>query len=417
MSVTRRVLRRVAAERGQAIIMFVGIFTIIALVAAVTIDFGLWFSERRGAQKDADLIALAGAYELLEDTAGFSDVESAVGDATLANGIDPADDVHNLDVKSLTFPAGFDGDPAYCHDATDGGGRPNAVVLDIDHESSALFSNIYRGLGGQPAEGAPAIGAHACARAGSLRSTTGLRPWIVSMFNSPCFEQVDDDGDGVVDDDDEYQPRFRQNCVFRFESPSSQVGSIRIGDDEGDVCNEPGGGAAKYRENIVEGAGALCSIGDLVDTEPGLNVGPTVAALADLLAGEGECDAKNGQPNGIDEFLESFDATSDIPSSQVTFVERDCTTPRAVHLVIIDEFDGTGFDTRPIRGFAAFFLEQCEKLDNAGLIIAESATCEFSGPGGSSSIQVRGFFMSVLELEGDIGDFDTFGTKVIRLVE
>jgi hypothetical protein len=46
--------------------LFVGIFTILAMVCAAAVDFGLWFSERRGAQTDSDLLALAGAWELLD---------------------------------------------------------------------------------------------------------------------------------------------------------------------------------------------------------------------------------------------------------------------------------------------------------------------------------------------------------------
>jgi Flp pilus assembly protein TadG len=51
-------------ERGQAIIMFVGIITIIFVIAAMVIDFGLWFAERRAAQRAADLAAMAGSQDL-----------------------------------------------------------------------------------------------------------------------------------------------------------------------------------------------------------------------------------------------------------------------------------------------------------------------------------------------------------------
>ncbi len=413
MSLIRGLLARLGPERGQVLIFFVGIFTIIALIAAITIDFGLWFSERRGAQKDADLVSLAGAYELLDESGTAADAEAAVQDYAAANDLDPPTDLHNVAVRSLDFPDGFDGDPEYCHTAPDSGGRLNAVVLDVDHDTTALFADVYQGLGGAALTGAPDVGAHACARAGSLLSTTGLRPWTVPMFTSECFDWQDD-GDGVKEaDDDKFIPQFLQDCVFRIDEPS-QVGSIRLGDEEGEPCNEPGGGAAKYQENIIEGADAWCSIGQLIDTEPGLNQGPTLTALAQLLSTEGECDAQNGSPpNGIDGFDESFEATSDVPGPKVTFTPKDCSTPRAINIVILDEFDGIGFDTRPIEGFAAFFLQQCETLDRDGNIIDIFPKCDMR----STSYQVRGFFMSVLKLEGDIGDFDEFGTKVIRLVE
>jgi len=96
-------------ERGQAIILFVGVVTVIFVMAAITIDFGIWFSERRGAQKDADAASLAGAQELLAqnfvdpaaNTALKPAITTAAEDAAyewaLRNGVVAAD-VHDLQV-------------------------------------------------------------------------------------------------------------------------------------------------------------------------------------------------------------------------------------------------------------------------------------------------------------------------------
>lgn len=51
-------------ESGQAIILFVGIFSVILVMAAIVVDFGLWFAERRSAQRGADLAAAAAAQDL-----------------------------------------------------------------------------------------------------------------------------------------------------------------------------------------------------------------------------------------------------------------------------------------------------------------------------------------------------------------
>lgn len=56
-------------ERGQVIILFVGVITVIFVIAAIVIDFGLWFAERRAAQRAADLAAAAGAQDLFESDA------------------------------------------------------------------------------------------------------------------------------------------------------------------------------------------------------------------------------------------------------------------------------------------------------------------------------------------------------------
>ncbi len=57
-------LAAMRGERGQALILFVGAFTVILVVAAIVIDFGLWMAERRSMQRAADLAAAAGAQEL-----------------------------------------------------------------------------------------------------------------------------------------------------------------------------------------------------------------------------------------------------------------------------------------------------------------------------------------------------------------
>jgi hypothetical protein len=73
---------RPRSERGQALILFVGIFTVVLVVAAFAIDQGLWLNHRRIAQKDADAAARAGAARYLSylDNPDFG----AASDAALA---------------------------------------------------------------------------------------------------------------------------------------------------------------------------------------------------------------------------------------------------------------------------------------------------------------------------------------------
>ena len=51
-------------ERGQAIILMVGVLTVIFAVAAAVVDVGLWLGERRSVQRAADFAALAGSQDL-----------------------------------------------------------------------------------------------------------------------------------------------------------------------------------------------------------------------------------------------------------------------------------------------------------------------------------------------------------------
>ena len=56
------------SERGQAIILFVGLFSVVLVMAAIMVDFGVWFAERRSAQRVADLAAAAGMDLPADDT-------------------------------------------------------------------------------------------------------------------------------------------------------------------------------------------------------------------------------------------------------------------------------------------------------------------------------------------------------------
>jgi uncharacterized membrane protein len=71
MSVITSVAAIAHSERGQMLMTFALLVVPVTFVlGAVAVDASMWQSERRGAQKDADLASLAGAYELLDQAAG-----------------------------------------------------------------------------------------------------------------------------------------------------------------------------------------------------------------------------------------------------------------------------------------------------------------------------------------------------------
>jgi len=243
------------------------------------------------------------------------------------------------------------------------------------------------------------------------------------VLHSECFEFTGTEPANPL----HYAPLYGAECIVRLESPSSQVGSIRLGDDPGDECNENGGGAAKYTENIVEGSDAVCEIGQVIDTEPGLQVGPTLSALEDLLALEGACDAAHGSPiNGIDSMSEVFDPEDVVPSADVVFIPKDCgvdddpatpDSPRFVTLVMMGEWDSSqGFDSQPILAFAGFFIDRCEVLDKDGEVEAVYEKCDPPG-GGGADMQIVGRFIQYMQVGAASGPVNPFGSRVAVLVE
>src|SRR3990172_5917562 len=72
-------------EGGQALILAVFLMTVVFVIGAIVVDVGLWVSERRGAQTDADFVALAGAWELLDPASDATDAVNAAMDSLTAN--------------------------------------------------------------------------------------------------------------------------------------------------------------------------------------------------------------------------------------------------------------------------------------------------------------------------------------------
>ena len=403
-------LRLHSEQRGATIFLFVFFLLFFMVSVVIVVDFGVAFADRREAQKTVDAMVLAGVQELTENPVL---ADQYARDWAARNGFDPATDIVSLVIDNSCWSDDPNDDPLVM----------DSISADVSRPAR-LFAIGEIGLGNFD------VGAHAKACIGSLIETDGLRPWSLSVFNSPCF-QVTPGGDSL--DPLDYEPIYGEECVIRLESPSSQVGSIRIGDEPGEDCNEPGGGAAKYTENIIEGSGASCELGELIDTEPGLQGQPTVKALEDLLATEGACDAKfaiAGDIPGVDQLGEVFNPESVVPSPDAVFTPRNCApgtyvdgdpgtpdSPRFVTLVAIDEFDSpVGFSSEPILAFLGFFIDRCEVLDKDDNIIGVYPKCDISG-GSSANFQIVGNFVQFMKLGGAAGALNPFGTRVAVLVE
>ncbi len=112
-------------EAGQALVMAVGFMTLAVIIAAFTINVGLFLRERSHLQNAADAAALAGAAELpgLPDAALLYAEEWAA-----ANGIDPAD-------------------PDYTFDAvTPYNGDAGKIEVEVSHRIGVFFPALFSPL-------------------------------------------------------------------------------------------------------------------------------------------------------------------------------------------------------------------------------------------------------------------------------
>ena len=389
----RRIISRLQEQRGQVMVMFIGVFTVIAVVGLVVVDFGLWFSERRGAQTDADMSALAGAQAYvadLTDTAGAFDdaVEWAV-----KNGVDPAkidpSNTSNCSAGNSCVDVGI----GNCY----GNGTDTAmpwVESDIRHNTRTLFGKFFDFA-------APDIGATARACVGSPRTAIDLSPFgvqtgVVTDPDCPNYGEPLSDCLELLDPADPTnkttRPVYGSVCILKTGAQSDncggfyggQRGQLTIGELD---CEQTSSSTLKH--DFHYGAKAGCSVDQEVNTGTGNIIG-LLQGLNDRLEEEGLCDqiSSTGNPD-YDDFDEVFSVVGAdpdepdgpiVPSAENVFSLNECSitnecskghthtyTPRVLDLVLIDRINkpGGGPATATITGFAGFYAIGCYDDDDA----------------------------------------------------
>jgi hypothetical protein len=395
-----------SSERGQVLILLALLIVPLSFaVGVVAVDASVWTSERRGAQKDADLAALAGIQELLQSGATEEDAENAaiaylqLNDEAGNGGDDAAN------IVSVTVDDSCWGDT----------GRLDAVTVEVDHDSRGFFVDFFNVPVPQP-------GGRAKACLGSITKPQGLRPFILDIETSPCFTS-------------EGLPKFGQQCVMDFGSQGSSGGSNRgVADIEvsvGQCSNVPGDGDLV---SIIEfGApNAECStqtgntcpspFTNCVVGQTGNVANKTLDGLEALLSHEGACDSAysvSGDVAGIDDFQEALELVGGgtaPPSPDNIYVPRPCNasgdiSPRIITIFAVDEWIGSN-NPMPVRYFVVMYVEGCQP--KSGPI---NKKCTKGGNGPPGHAQAVGTIIQAFRTNaGDSGALND-GPKVISLVE
>lgn len=319
------------------IIVFVGVMTVVFVVGAIAVDVGLWLSERRGAQSDADFVALTGAWELLDPGATVGDVTTAVDGALAAN-----DEQLN---------ASIEGSPDI-----DLGER--CVAVDVRHDSALLFSAIF-GLTDID------IGAHAKACAGAANAPGDVVPFQIDDNPGPCFDSNE-------------EPIFTSMCPLELGAQSGDPRGMLDLNAPGDYCSDSPD-AGEIEDVIVDGASGICMINETGTCDPAAN-GPwydcvavqdgnpkkVLDGVAARLAAEGACDDNS---DGIEDWDETVVLLFDTGDPYTSIYEaRDCDpltegkqySVRLISLIVLEEKPPSGNTGWPILAFASFRLEGCQ---------------------------------------------------------
>jgi hypothetical protein len=391
-------VRQAAGSGGQTIILFVLAMSIVFVIGVLVVDFGLWLSERRGAQKDADAAVLAGAQALLKD---MNDTNGAFQDAVKwagYNGVDAStidgSPTTNCSPGNSCIAAGT----SNCREDASAPDSMPWVEARIRHPGANLFSSIFT-------LGEPDIGAIARACIGSPSSQSQLSPFGVQTNFVPavgppeagneCLNEDDDDGDGTVNDGcplsdclepnpadpSRTRPIYGAVCILKTGAQGSvagQRGQLTIGETD---CSQTSTSTLKH--DFHYGANAFCQLDQEVTTGTGNIIG-LLQGLNERLLEEGRCDQYFYTGNaGYDDFNEVLSLPGaepgDViaPSPDHVFSLNDCWItsgqdgvapdpeghvhtyiPRAIDLVLIDELE-QGDQTATITGFAGFYVIGC----------------------------------------------------------
>jgi hypothetical protein len=309
--------------------------------AALAIDVGLWYTDKRAAQDGADAAALAGAQSLRPDVPSTWPAARAVAASYLGkNALDAgAADIFNVTVDS-----------------------PNdSVYVQARRPSQSFFAGVF-------GVGAPTTHAAATATVRSARGCGQHSCPIVPWGIPDCAQAVS----GVLDCTLPLSASLGRTVTLK--APTGSAGNffaLRVPDWTGSTCDlSPNGGGNLYRNQITgpyssQGAtacglwsvdagtstcnapaGSTCT----VDTLTGNSVGPTVQGLTDrICTSQSSCNADT---------LATVVGSCDVTTTRCPIL---ASSPRLVVAPIVRNLDGSagylnGRQTVEIVDFAYFFV-------------------------------------------------------------
>ncbi len=429
-------------KSGQMLVLFLLVMTIVFVAGVIGVDAALWHSQRRTAQKDADAAAFAGGLELFVRT-DAADITSRATATTYEwgerNGIDAS-------IFTNSTPQVITG----CWDSEPFDGKPDGVMVDLSGEGVSLFSTIWSLT-------TPDVGAHAKVCIGSPPDATGMLPFGIPIDTSPCF--------------DAGTPKFGEECAVEVRAPdgsSGETGTLRLFNDGSLECSASNVGDTTntFIDEVAFGADTTCaiaptgsdpaacqiynsdSIGTCIWSSTGNRARSMIEGLQIRLALEGQTAAPYNcdylYPDGwfggqytndsVDQWWEALapvgvDIHTIVPGPAVFFEKRDCTSPRVVTIILLDQFGERGQGPYLIRGFAAFFIQGCYDYDDrTDTLVAFNQRCvtrnaSVPNPTGEPELNdtghifLQGMFINYVDIGRRGGALTEFGRVSLFLVE
>lgn len=431
---------RIASERGQILVLFVAIFSVVLALAAFAIDQGFWYGRRTIARTDADAAARAGALGLLN-----AEYHGAIGDGVSGCGYaastlrDNGGAFANSDVCGINFIERSD-----CFgDSRD---MPS-LTARIEADTRSFFSRRF-GIKdiNVAAQATACVGSVTTLKVSPSSGASSFTPdkalpFVLRANNGACFSG----GTIVLSTECTIYGSFNANANQRV------LAGAPANPDE---CYGSNPGPATILANIA----STCTVGacggankatQCLGTKQITSKSDHRKVLDNMktwLSRPSPCQGGNNSYRFQDAFGygDGYTVPDEVPvppaipllgdttdyTRSIVYVEKDCiSNPRVVVLPISDGSNGAD---KPVKGFVTVYITGCYR-DNAPFLkpnpAAETNKCDIGGGGGGDDecggdgdgdhkdekcdeerdtrYEIRGIPIQTFILDGAIGDIDT----------
>jgi hypothetical protein len=312
-------------ERGNILALTALAMVCLIGFASLSIDVGIMLAARNQLQAAADAAALSGAMELFDSQTECT----ARAIATAGRNICLNQPVV-ISSDNVTFP------------------QVNQVMVQASHTVNLNFAGI---MGLQTAN----VSAAAVAVVGSISSAKGLKPWGIPDLYKPGERATIKAGELGA-------PSTNSSFFYPVDFPPVNQGT-------------PETGADKYKENIIEGSDSEIGINDILQVEPGNQVGPTHQGVTILIGTDPDAywDPAFGEYGGVVNSNAGPDGSS-----------------ASARVVVIPMYDpneppDSGRNTITITRLGVFFIDSFQGRDLKGYFM--EAWAQGSLGGGNSMLK------------------------------
>ena len=328
LTLPRRLINSIRCQRGQVVVVAVGVMALGLGAIMISVDAGWWLRDKRDAQNDADAIALAAVQELPDTVAA----ELRGEDWAVANSVDPSTEMAPPECTDAdAVPQGN-----FCFIDLNGDGESDKVRVKVSRPSNSF---IAEALGvGTPTLNPPAAAARMWITGGEC-----IMPWAVAAAENDPTTHF-----GL----DPKELHVFMNDPSAHHEPGNYGGLGLYGDNNHDYTQAILGNCAELEcgdTYVVEGQ-------TLIDCKTMTGVGGNTAKTLDERYPEpsrGECDVDPGE-DGYQEALDKADPDGDFPQCAGADPE-DPVPSRVVMISIIDAFP-SGAGNLTVYGIGTFYI-------------------------------------------------------------